>query len=249
MFSLLPTGRLTGVRSGFTLVELLIVISIIAILVTLTVPGIQSTLASARNAKCISNLRMVAAACNLFRAENGHFPQGNYDAVNNNKGWQDQLASAGFLDLTNNKAKVINCPEFAKVPNPPATMLGQTPQIVFSYWINPTQFQASQNAVDTSQARSTTGRSCVLIMDGAGVNAGMNLYGFTNSVFPSTDLVRMTFRHGGRLTGDALSSWSSSKPYPGKMNMAFADGHVEAASVPVGTPFDASSIFAQSERW
>jgi len=190
---------------------------------------------------------MVAAACNLYRAENGRYPQGNYTPTT--KGWQDQLAAAGFLDLTNSKSKVINCPEFAKVPNPPATLLnGQTPNVVYSYWINPTQFAAEQNAVDTSIARSTSGRACVLIMDGAGANQGMNLFGFTNSVFPSTDMVRMTFRHGGQLSGDALGNWNSSKPYPGKMNMAFADGHVESASVPIGTS-TSSSIFGQPERW
>ncbi|MEI8309865.1 MAG: prepilin-type N-terminal cleavage/methylation domain-containing protein [Verrucomicrobiota bacterium] len=251
MFWFLPTRGLSRVRSGFTLVELLIVISIIAVLVTLTVPGIKNILSSSRNAKCISNLRMVAAACNLYRAENGHFPQGNYDGTN--KGWQDQLASAGYLDLTNAKAKVIICPEYSLVPNPPSTMMGQAPRTVNSYWINPTQFQASQNLtptnpVDLSFARSTSGRSCVLIMDGAGVQQGMGYGNFSNSVFNSTDMVRMTFRHGSRLTGDALGSWNSSKPYPGKMNMVFADGHVESATVPVGTP-TSSSIFGQPERW
>ena len=233
------------------MVELLVVIAIIAIIASITVPAIQNGLAYSRSAKCVSNLRTLAAACNLYRADKGHYPQGNYtvDTV----GWQDQLARAGYLDRTNTKARTLNCPEFNKVPNPPSTLLnGQRPNIIYSYWINPTQFRAEQNANDTSMVRSLSGRSSVLIMDGAGVNAGMNLFGFTNTVFPSADMVRMTFRHGGRLSSSEQASWTRSKPYPGKMHIAFQDGHVESATVPVGStsaPENAGNVFAQPERW
>lgn len=248
-----PKPRYSDSQAAFTLIELLVVIAIIAALAVLIIPTLRMAMATSRNTKCISNLRMVAAAANLYRADKGYYPQGNYTPTTN--GWQDQLAKAGFLDIATNKAKVINCPEFDKVPNPPATLFGsQKPSVVYSYWINPTQFRAEQNAVDNSMANSLSGKSCVLFMDGAGANQGMNLWGFSNganAVFSSKDLVRMVFRHSGRLSASELSSWNSSKPYPGKMNLAFADGHVESATVPVGpsSSWPATSIFAQADRW
>jgi len=49
-------------RAGFTLVELLVVISIIAILAALLMPAIQAAREAARRAQCISNQRQVAFA-------------------------------------------------------------------------------------------------------------------------------------------------------------------------------------------
>jgi len=53
-------------RSGFTLVELLAVIGIILILVALTFPVLGSFQARAGDAKCVSNLRQIGAAINLY---------------------------------------------------------------------------------------------------------------------------------------------------------------------------------------
>jgi len=49
-------------QAGFTLVELLVVISIIAILAALLMPAIQAAREAARRAQCISNQRQVAFA-------------------------------------------------------------------------------------------------------------------------------------------------------------------------------------------
>jgi len=68
--------RFTGRRAhAFTLVELLVVIAVITILAALAMPVLTSSIASAVDANCISNLRQVAAAFMLYvKQHNGFMP-------------------------------------------------------------------------------------------------------------------------------------------------------------------------------
>jgi len=61
-------------RLGFTLVELLVVISIIAILAALLMPAIQAAREAARRAQCISNQRQVAFALLNHEQSKKSFP-------------------------------------------------------------------------------------------------------------------------------------------------------------------------------
>ena len=63
-------------HSGFTLVEILVVIAIIGLLVALLLPAIQSVRESARRTRCQNQLRQVALGIGLFESNHRRFPPG-----------------------------------------------------------------------------------------------------------------------------------------------------------------------------
>ena len=89
-------------RQGFTLVELLVVIGIIAVLVSLLLPALNKAREAAMRASCLSNLKQIATLLNMYATEYkgvvpiGYISQGPTNAAQGNNYQISISPSAGF---------------------------------------------------------------------------------------------------------------------------------------------------------
>lgn len=61
-------------RSGFTLIEILVVIVVIAILATLVAPNVFQHVGAAKDATAKSQIEMIGAALDAYRLDAGRYP-------------------------------------------------------------------------------------------------------------------------------------------------------------------------------
>ena len=64
----------SGVRRGFTLIEILVVIVVIAILATLVAPNVFQHVGAAKDATAKSQIEMIGAGLDSYRLHNGGYP-------------------------------------------------------------------------------------------------------------------------------------------------------------------------------
>jgi len=95
--SLRPPNRRRSTSSGFTLVELLIVVAVIGVLTALTLPALQRARESARRATCRNNLRQLGVGLHQYHTVYETFPPGGVQWRPFGNKTKRQLAWSAFL--------------------------------------------------------------------------------------------------------------------------------------------------------
>jgi len=111
---------------GFTLVELLVVLSIIGVLLSLLLAGVQASRESARRAKCANNLRNHVLALQNFHSAFNRFPAGRLISAGTEYSWC--VESLPFLEQASLAASFDRTKPWTDPRNLP---LAQTPLAIF----------------------------------------------------------------------------------------------------------------------
>ena len=88
-------------KKGFTLLEMILVVSVLSILFLLSVPSIQRVLATVDEKGCDALLKVVDAAIVQYRLETGYLPDDVYDLID----WG--YLSDSQIECTNGKKILI----------------------------------------------------------------------------------------------------------------------------------------------
>jgi prepilin-type N-terminal cleavage/methylation domain-containing protein/prepilin-type processing-associated H-X9-DG protein len=237
-----PRRRRGNQLCGFTLVELLVVVGIIALLIAMLLPALKKAREQAITASCLSNLHQIAVIVEQYSVDtNGWFPSTGrganyYDGVyvaptytNRNRSWCERVVwqrSAKFQvkswDSHNPVAGrgIFKCPGAA-----PEYQQGNSGTIYDGYGINRFLSPDIGGGVGFIR-RSKIHKDHIMFADGySRIAIGTNKAYSTS--WMNSGSMGVFMRHGGSRVG---ATGTSVNPLAGA-NYLFGDGHAEWSNV------------------
>lgn len=243
-------GKLRTSNFGFTLIEMLVVVAIIALLAALLYPSIQGGMDSAKTAKCANHMRQLVQACHSFAADNnGSLPplytwavlfpeiEKTTDKIATGAGvvaWQDFIRPyVGNDDAFSCPALRSNAKQgyggISSATHPLG--IGINFDTIASIWKTPEEFQKILRVNNQSRL--------VIFADAGGGS-------FSGGAFESR---KDTPECGSALIRGNSESGDQVMPrHRGKANIAFLDGHVQLLP-PVEIDWGARDPSNQATGW
>jgi prepilin-type N-terminal cleavage/methylation domain-containing protein/prepilin-type processing-associated H-X9-DG protein len=151
---------------GFTLVELLIVIAIIAILAALLFPVLSTAKAKARRTTCLNNLRQINAGLRMYSDDSGDkTPSAGSPTVRTYR--QFMKSYVGLEGQPSERDTLFACPAdlfyYSDVAYVPQSYHAQTNSEFSSYWFNGGNLQPTTNSHNRPQRPGIAGRNLASI--------------------------------------------------------------------------------------
>lgn len=212
----LNVARIGCSRAGFTLLELLTVITVIGVLIAVTVPMLGMAQVAANRTKCMSNQRQIGLALHLYANDNnGEFPPTMHSTSSWRKeeSWVFELAP-----YLNNVDEVRVCPSDESERRERILSGGYT-----SYVLNDQVFDNYlHNTLQKIPLPSETLLLSILSSDKTPSTGWDHIHGAEwNSWSATTNDIEPDRHRSGARSADRTK---------GSSNYLYADGHVESIS-------------------
>ena len=219
-------------RRAFSIVEIMVVISVIGLLVGIAIPALSSVSAAGRSSRCQHNLRQMAVAAQTYAATYDAYPVGiRYEKINgvlHHLSWDwvtkgaNQIVSPGALwAFANNPGEVLQCPDYHGPPNAGEEFTGYNYNTTYIGGESPFM-QLGWKPVRPRVPPHACSRSsqCAMFGDG-GRKGGASRY------------MRAPMRSEGPLVPlSAIYNGGQAFRHSHATNIAYIDGHIGAADRP-----------------
>lgn len=202
-------------RRYFTLVEFLIVVTVMIIIFSLINPAFKQTLEVARSTQCLNQMREMMVSVHLFSEDQqGQFPNPNDRVNSNNDGWIDD--NSGEKDK-NTPAAIKRGTLFPYVGNTDQYRCPEDDRHVVSYQMSMLVGGYSTSSFATRGLNDVENPSYKLVF--AEEDTWRDVASGAWGIYASTSKPTLNL---GRWWDD-VANW-----HRGGMNVSFVDGHVEA---------------------
>ena len=218
-------------EGAFSLIELLVVIAIIAVLAGLSLPALGRAKEQARTIQCMSNVRQMAVALNLYVDEYGRYPLviGPGSNPDYAQSWQDALAPYLSEKTSNSLFRFLQCPSYKQHGS--AAVAGGFIFIPFSIYGYSSGTPYALSPTPNVYVNPTYVKESAVVVPSQMIamgDANLVAYDLPPVVMGATDLEYIPISYRRTLARYEREQKAVRKRHNSRHVIGFCDGHVES---------------------